>query len=579
MKSRLTATVAIILTITIIAPSVFFIVPQRTYAQYSVFETNPALVGTQTTNTTINAIKSTLTEMHAYTSMVTGYAQYVNTYVLQPLAFVLSGNLLKAITAGVLAFVIGETNGTGAPQFVQNLQGHMQKVGDTQAFSFFAQFGKNSNSPFAASITSSLRNNYLQNTSLAGFFAANQCTLSKSSQNINAFLSGNWSQGGTRAWFALTTQNQNNPFTLYQASQGQLASVVGSAISARGAELSWGQGFLSWCGSDTSSGPVTVGSKSSPGDPCTNEDSTPGTIKTPGSTIKAALDKVLGADQDKWVQMGQVASEIGGILSDVGSVMGTASMAWNILGGANSGGLFGVGQSSGSGASSQLSQYRTSPGYLGVTQSTVAQNAANLPATDASISSRISQYESAWNTINAAANTASTSVAALASYCSSQTIVARDLLNSTYIGDSTAEGILTPFISASNAQANTARMAITTEIVPVFAKVSAASTIVATANAMVLKVQNEMNSAISGSSTAYVADMQTLQTMSPTPIEVSNALQDSQAFGTATASPAGSLTVFGDSLVDKMNLMSANANTLQASCDIPIIPSYSYGGG
>src|SRR3989344_8405212 len=110
------------------------------------------------------------------------------------------------ITAGVIAFVIGKANGTGVPQFVVDVQRSLQTVGDSRALAFFDQYGRNSNSPFAASITSSLRNSYLQKTSLAGFWAANMNTLARFSPDVNAYLAGNWSQGGVAAWFALTTQ-------------------------------------------------------------------------------------------------------------------------------------------------------------------------------------------------------------------------------------------------------------------------------------------------------------------------------------------------------------------------------------
>ena len=248
-QHSLNIVLAIFLIITLIVPPVFFVAQQKTYAADAVTEVGPQLYNTLKTSieTTISAAKLTLLTAYNLAEASAETALYVNTYVLQPLAFVMSGNLLKLITASVIDFVIGKTNGTGAPQFVQNLQGNLQTVGDTQALAFFAQFGRNSNSPFASAITSSLRTNYLQNTSSAGFWDANKCTLSASSPNIDDYLKGDWSQGGTDAWFALTTQDQNNPYTLYQRSQNQLASVVTSATAARLAELNWGQGFLSWC--------------------------------------------------------------------------------------------------------------------------------------------------------------------------------------------------------------------------------------------------------------------------------------------------------------------------------------------
>lgn len=548
-------TLAIILTIALVAPSAFLAVPQKTHA-LAVTEVGPNLYTNikTTIESTLDVIQNTISATANVTSAAAEVAMWINVEILQPLAFIMSGNLLKLLTASVLDFVIGKINGTGAPQFVQDLNGNLQRVGDIQANAFFVQFGRNSNSPFASAITSSLRINYLQNTSSAGFFAANRNTMAQYSPNPNAFLNGDWSQGGIGAWFALTTQNQNNPYTLYQASQSHLASIVGSAQAARKTVLDWGQGFLSWCGpaveaNTTDEGDGTAMEGTAPGDTCYNADGTPGTVKTPGSTIKATLDKVLGSTQDKLVQMGAIGKEIGGILSNVATVLGTVQFASQILGGPNSGGLFGVGQTSGTNNTSRLLQYQ-SPGYLGVTPSTIYKNAANLPISGPEMLSRVAQYESSWSTIRSATNSASTTVASLASFC--------DIAAKTQTDN-------TSFLSASAAQAVEARSAITTQIAPIFAQVASASAVIATARAMVQKIQSELNSSVEGAGAAYSADIQTLQTMPPTAIDMANAMQEVQSFNMASAIPAGSLTVSGGSIIDRMALISTNAEALKIS--------------
>ncbi len=598
MKTRhFTSALAILLTITLVAPSAFLIAPQRAHAiPVSVVADivgwpNAIITAVEST---FSAIKDELNLISTYTNTAANVAQQINTYVLQPLAFIMSGNLMKLLTAKVLDFIIGKANGTGAPQFVQDVNGMMQKVGDTQANAFFVQFGKNSNSPFASAITSSLRTNYLWNTSSAGFFAQNRNTLSQYSPNVNSFLAGNWSQGGVGAWFALTTQTQNNPYTLYQASQSQLASVVQGAQSARKAALDWGQGFLSWCGaSDTSVDTSSVSCPSgqtlssdtnqcygssdgivtgatptassakgiAPGDACYNKDGTPGKVQTPGSTIKETLDKVLGGTQDKLVQMGQMAKEvngilgsIGGILSNVGTVAGTVMFASDILGGSNSGGLFGVGQNSATNPTSRLLQYQ-SPGYLGVTPSTVYQNAATLSVSGPDMLNRVARYESSWNTLRSAANSASTTVASLASFC-------------TFAANTQTDN--SSFLSASAAQAVAARSAIITQIAPILVRADAAAVAISNARAMVQKIQSNLNSGIDTSSGVYLADLQTLQTMPPTDADFGDVLIEIESFNTATAIPAGSLTVAGGSIIDRMSLIATNAVALKSSvCTAP----------
>ncbi len=535
MNSRPFATTLSVLLITLlIVPSVFFIAPPKAHAIFGVGDTVWVLGDTSQTSL-LKLVKDTLTAINTYTSMVADTAQYVNTYVLEPLAFVLSGELLKSMTAGVIAFVDGQSNGTGSPQFVQDLQGNLQTVGDVQARAFLTQFNQNSNSPFASAVVSSLQTNYLQHTSLAGFFAENKNTLDKYSPNPTAFLSGDFSQGGVGAWFALTTQNQNNPYTLYQASQSELSTMVAGATSARLAELNWGKGFLSWCGSLPSGGaPVGV-----PTDPCTKSDGTPGMIKTPGSVIQATLNTALGTTFGKLVNMGNASAEINSIMGNIATTLDTVNFATQILGGSGSGGLFGAG---GSGALAQ--QYRDAPGYLGVTQSGVSQSAASLPFSGSDMLNRVSQYQAAWAAINTAATAASASVNDLINYCSASGTSSR---NATIISD--------------------AQAALANEINPVFTQVAAASSIASAAQAMVQKVQTELTSGASGAGGSYTADIQTLQTMPPTAADVANAQAQALSSGvTASSTGSVSLSVTGYSLVDQMNLISANAQTLKSSC-------------
>lgn len=569
----LTRTFAALLVIVLVAPSAFLLASQKARA-FSVFETNPVLVGSIVStdvSTALGLIKATLTSIHSYTSAIANEALVFNAYVLQPLAFVMSGNLLKALTAGVISFVVGAANGTGAPQFVQNLQGNLQKVGDARAMAFFVQFGRNSNSPFAAAISSSLRTNYLQNTSLAGFWAANRSTLPQFSSNVNAFLAGDWSKGGTAAWFALTTQPQNNPYMLYQASQSQLASLVANATAARLSELNWGQGFLSWCGA-TAEGETgnTGGTGKAPGDACEDDgNGNRGVIKTPGSTIKAALDKVLGVNQDKLVQLGQLANQVGQILGNVATVFQTVNFAQQILGGAGSGGLFGIGQASATGARSPLMQYQNAPGYLGVTQGQVYQDAAKLPAASSDPLARINDYELSWNTIRASATAAATAINGLVNFCT----VAADTLAADTSDENVSSGSRASFISASRAQATEARAALTTVVTPIIARADAATKIIADARAMVAKVQSQLTSGRNDASGAYIADVEALRTMPPTTLDGANAQQEARAFGRAVASPDGSLNVSGGSLIDQMNLVSTNAAGLKASVCVFVAPT------
>ncbi|MEK7604762.1 MAG: hypothetical protein AAB442_03135 [Patescibacteria group bacterium] len=553
---------AVLLTVSIIAPAAFLVATPRAHAiPVTVVGDGgwPAIFKTAV-ESTITAVKSVLIEIHGATTAVATYAEYLNTYVLQPLAFVMSVGLMKMITAGVLAFVVGKANGTGRPQFIQNLEKTLQSAGDVQALAFFAQYGKISNSPFAGSINSSLRSSYLMNTSLAGFWQKYKCTLLKDSPNINAFLAGRWVEGGAKTWLSLTTQTQNNPYTLYQASQAQLAGLVSGKQGVLTKITDWGQGFMSWCGSTQQTEQTDPGFIESeqtgqaaagvnPGEPCTKEDGTPGVIMTPGTTISESLNKVLGGTQDKLVQMGSLAKEVNGILSDLSKIFATVNLAKEILGGVGSGGLAGFGSTGVAGAASPLDQYSRST-VFGVTTDTVYQNAAGIQNTSAdAFESRVAKYEAAWSTIRGSANAASTALTELASTCSPH--------------------------------ASTAQTALTSLVNPVLARATTAATTIATARAFIAKIRSEQNLTDETSRASFVADTQALQTMAPTNSDAANAEQDAIVTDSppgsvsgigAQASPPGSLNVSGGSLVDQMNLIGTNANALKAAC-VSTIPS------
>ncbi|MDO8742228.1 MAG: hypothetical protein Q7J45_01640 [bacterium] len=260
MKFRFLNTVAaIFLSITIAIPSTFVVAPQRAHAiPVAIIEDIPTWV-----NTGIIQIKSTLSYISQVTETAAMVALQIDAYVLQPLAFVLSGNLLKIITQGVINFVIGKANGTGAPQFVADIQASLQLISDQQTLSYLDAYMRSSQSPYAGSIVSALRKDYLNKTSLAGFWAQNMDTLRRTSPNPYGYLRGNWLMGGVTTWFALTTQQQNNPYWLIQSSQSALASLigpsVGGATGSRVLDIRNGQGFVSWCGeSDSDLGAFTT---------------------------------------------------------------------------------------------------------------------------------------------------------------------------------------------------------------------------------------------------------------------------------------------------------------------------------
>ena len=589
--------------------------------------------------TTLQLIQQTITSAATVSSAAAAQALVIDAYVLQPLAFVLSGNLLKLITQGVIAFVIGKANGTGIPQFVADIRASLQTVSDAHALAYFDQYIRSSKSPWNTAILSQLSKEYLNETSLAGFWAANMDTLKYTSPYAFGYLNGNWAQGGVSSWFALTTQFQNNPYMLYPAVKDQLASVIGpgvpGATGARVLDINNGQGVVSWCGdSDGFLGEMTTDVRAgvsaanvdrayddayqktydarikqgfsqetadyeagqaaaaaydaafaqakaanagnnfmgvAPGDPCTNEDGTTGTIKTPGSVILASLNKALGGQQDNVVRMGNVGPEINNILANIGVVLKTVNFATQILGGPGSNGIFGVDQPAPGQTRSALQAYANSPGNLGATNSGVSKNAATFSVSGSDMLSRVAEYEAAVDVIRAAANTASTSLSSLITYCSGPLQTAST----------------TPSIPPTNQSIiDDARRALTTRIASILTKVDAAKKIIAAARELVQKIQGEQNATTETAAAQYALDIQTLQNMPPSPADVADAKENAlrtvleQTYPTPTTNPSSQATsspnvpfdISGGTLVDQLTIISKDAEKLRSSCTVPEAP-------
>ena len=562
--------------------SAFFTAPQRASAQLNIAAAASCLgattVGSAASTGTAAALVSVpvLDAAQLAQSTISAGANStdcIKNTILTPLAKLLARIVLQQITASTINWITG-SNGSGKSSFVTNLSRNLQGVGDAVALSFIAQTVSGFASPFGASISLALRTTYAQQTSLAGFFNANRCTLPGTPQSQRAFLAGNWSQGGVGSWFALTTQPQNNPYTLYLAAQSQLSNSIGLAQSNRRQDLIQAGGFLSWCGSsDTLAGELNAqdaqnaalesslsGTPSpqviNPGDSCTNSDGTPGNILTPGSVIHDYTQKaVVGAGIDQLVSATDLDQALGAIaMALVSQVLGGGS--------GSSGGLAGASRSS---AVTQLQNY-------------AANNTAAASSAISTAQSKLTQvatYTSAWQTVAAAANTASTSAAHLSNVCTAAA--------ASYSGSNGT------FVSAATAQAAAAQTVILSKIVPVFIQARTATSSASTTQAFALKVQVEatsvssLTSASTGAAGALTADLQTLIAMPPSSTDVVMAQQNAQAYGGATASPAGSLTVSGSSLVDQMTLISTNAAALETtvcnpSSSLYVLPGVPGGG-
>ena len=271
---------------------------------------------------------------------------------------------------------------------------------------------------------------------------------------------------------------------------------------------------------------------------------------------------MLGSTQDKLVQLGQLGPEVNSILGDIGTVMGTVGFAESILGG-SSGGLSGVIQT-GPNGTSVVTQYRNSPTFLGTSQTSIYNNTATTQPVSSDKLSVISQYETSWSSIRAAAITASTTLGQLITACS----VAKNTPPPPSGGYDPALGGYNyqAWLSASNAELAVAQTAYANVVAPVLAQVDTAFANIAAAKAAVDQVQQQMLSTSTSTQNQSLTTLASLDNIPPTLADIGTAQQDALAFGMAVATPTGSLNISGGSMIDRMNLVTQNAPAFLPQC-------------
>lgn len=480
--------------------------------------------------------------------------------VLIPIARAIARIALQGITASTINWINNTPGGSGSsPSYVRDLSTNFRTLGDSVALPFIGNTSNGFNSPFGSSISSSLRDTYLQRTSSQGFFSSNQSTLGNYSSNPNDFLSGDWSKGDKSEWFALTTQAQNNPYLLGYTAKQQLDKRVSQAIENRKQDLLQSGGFLSWCGTNDS--PSVSGNASStqginPGDPCTDKKGKSGTIQTPGSIIHDYAQKaVVSSGVDQLVAVRDLDSALNAIVG---------ALAGQVLGGAQ--GFFGASRSSAGrpSLSIQLQNY----------------SANNVSASDSALSmaqskvSKVNGYINSWDYIATAANTASTSVMFLKGFClnaPSSTNYSLFPLSKSKNASSNRQIKIADFLKATSAQALSAQKALDMEIAPVLTIARAAYPLASSTIAFVRIVEAEasttktINSGNAVSAATLASDIKKLVAMPPSTSQIVNAKMNASVGRTAIATPAGSLTVASGVLIDRMNLIKTNADALKSS--------------
>ncbi len=202
----------------------------------------------------------------------------------------IAGVIVRVIIDNIVQSTVTWINNgfEGNPAFVTDPEQYFTDIADGVAGDFIA--GSDLNflcSPFQAQIRIALQKSITR----PGRF---QCTLTEVVGNIDNFVN-DFSEGGWDGWFAMTQNNQNNPYGAYIDAKLELDSRVARAVGLKKEQLDWGSGFLSTSdcleyeqiGGNSGSEIDTGGSQ-------TGECIRRGPIKTPGVVIASQLENVLG---------------------------------------------------------------------------------------------------------------------------------------------------------------------------------------------------------------------------------------------------------------------------------------------
>ena len=315
---------------------------------------------------------------------------------LDNLAWTVGKVAVQSITRSSVNWINSGFN--GSPAFVTDLQQNLNVLSDTVANNFFEQLNKvainttgfNLKSPFQDQITQQLRANYYKQTgSLLGGY---QFDLNKKSSNPQAFIGGDFSQGGFDAFFSANSNPANNPFDYYQLASNALTNQLGAATKNREQEVLAGRGFLSsrgTCNKPSNPGSVTdlgvAPANLSASEPCFGSP-----IRTPGSVIESQLENQLGSG----VRQLELANSMNEI---VGALVG--QLVNQVLG---SGGLSGLSQPSSGGGSSYLNQ-ATNPNQYSGTGTSLTDGVLQIITNDLAT---LATYRANWQKILDAANAA-----------------------------------------------------------------------------------------------------------------------------------------------------------------------------
>lgn len=322
---------------------------------------------------------------HAYgiVNFTIGDAQRILTEVLERAAIIAAQQAIQSMTRSIVTWI--QSGFEGSPAFATNLGVNMRQLADGVALDFLNELESNTSisSPFLSRAVRTARDGYLLYSSRDAVAARLSYTLDRYSNNPDAFVRGDFSQGGFGAWFASARHCGNDPYCAQFVTQEEVANRTNAALENWLHEYDAGRGFLSYrCHCENSSDNGWGGTSLSDAN-----NSSSCQICTPGSTLASQIDFLANQPQLQLTVATSIDQILGALASQlISSVIGSDGLLGS--GGGSSGG-----GRTGSGGGTQDTVGAT----LSANFIEVAQNERRNTAT----------YQTAWQTLKDAATRAS----------------------------------------------------------------------------------------------------------------------------------------------------------------------------
>ncbi|HEX8947112.1 MAG TPA: hypothetical protein VF829_02760 [Candidatus Paceibacterota bacterium] len=583
--------IAFVLLFTLVVPASFFATPNTAHAIGGAGDTTTVIGNWSWTELKTMAyeagdtISSSLRTANTTLSSIADSALWLDKNIIAPMLWMESGNMLKSVTAGVINFINGD-NGKGLGLYVANVSNYKQGISDARAMHFSDALARQSNSPFAAAIASTLRTNYFQSTAGADhFFDAHRCTLGDASSDPLAYVQGNFSKGGWNAWFSLNTDCNNNPYCYTYKAQSVMSEDAANITDNALNQLYANSGFLSWCDTSqkglemddlaktntTASGSYTYSTEigNAAGDPCLDKDGNPGEISTPGSVVADSLKNVSDALMKKW----SITGDLEGMAGSLVTLLQTYQMGSMAATGLQQNGLFGygigkvnLGINNNDSRSNYWNSYGNGAIETAALSTSLAQNAATGPASPETLQSNVNAYTTAWDTLFSAADTASSTLNTLisATYDASQAYGN----NSTTLGTRSVDP--TALAQQCKTYQSLAQQALSGgAVATVYGEQPTVEGYIQTATDLVQRINQEKGDPLQ--ITTYTSDVSSLASAHPNAGDVASMQSDATPSPVPLSIPANTLdtSVNGQSqasLISQLQLITANAQSMISQC-------------